>query len=167
MGADGLKTGHTEEAGYGLTATAKRGDRRLILVVNGLPSKKARAREPERLLEWGFREFNNYALFDAGETVAKADVWLGEVPDVALRIEDDLTITLPRQARRDMKVTVTYDGPIPAPIKQGQRLGTLKVTAPDWEGREVPLVAGADVRQLGLVGRLGAAVSYIVWGNSH
>lgn len=167
MGADGLKTGHTENAGYGLTATAKRGDRRLVLVANGMDSKKERASEPERLLEWGFREFNNYTLFQAGETVAKADVWLGEIPDVALRIENGMTLTLPRQARRGMKVSVSYDGPVPAPIRKGQRLGTLKITAPDWEGVERPLVAADDVNRLGLIGRLGAAVNYIIWGESH
>lgn len=166
MGADGMKTGHTENAGYGLTATAKRGQRRLVLVTNGLNSKKERASEPERLLEWGFREFNNYALFQAGETVAKADVWLGEKADVPLKIENALTLTLPRQARRGMKVSVSYDGPVPAPIKKGQRLGTLKITAPDWEGVERPLVAVDDVSRLGVLGRLGAAVNYIIWGES-
>lgn len=166
MGADGLKTGHTEEAGFGLTATAKRGDRRLVLVINGLESKKARAREPERIMEWGFREFNNYALFSGGEVVANADVWLGQSPKVPLRIEDDVTITLPRQSRRGMKVTVRYDGPVPAPIAEGQKLGTVSITAPDWKGVDYPLVAGAGVAQLGLIGRLGAAVSYIVWGGT-
>lgn len=166
MGSDGLKTGHTEEAGYGLVATAKRGDRRLILVTNGMASKKVRAREPERILEWGFREFNNYALFKAGETVSDADVWLGDKPTVPLLIQDDLTITLPRKARRGMKVTVTFQGPVPAPIKKGDKLATLTITAPDWQPIELPLVAGADVTQLGLVGRLGAALSYIVWGDT-
>lgn len=166
MGADGLKTGHTEEAGYGLTASAKRGDRRLIVVVHGLPSMKERARESERLMEWAFREFDNYALFKAGSVVAEAEVWLGRKPSVPLVISRDVTITLPRKARRGMKVAVTYEGPISAPIVEGQTLASLVVTAPEWETLEVPLVAGANNDQLGLFGRLGAALGYILWGGS-
>jgi len=166
MGVDGLKTGHTEVSGYGLTASALRGERRLILVVNGLPSVKMRSRESERLLEWGFREFDNYKLFAANDTVTEADVWLGEQGSLPLVIEKGLTITLPRKARSSMKVSVVYQGPIPAPIAKGQQVAKLMVTAPDMAPIEVPLVAGADIEQLGLVGRLGAAVKYLIWGNA-
>jgi len=165
FGVDGLKTGHTEASGFGLTASAIRDGRRLILVVNGLPSKKARAREPMRLLEWAFREFDDYALFKAGETVMQGDVWLGKSPTVPLVIAKKLVITLPRKSRKDMKVTVSYQ-PIPAPVKKGTTVATLKVTAPDVDPIEVPLVAGEDVERLGVFGRLGAALKYILWGNS-
>ena len=166
IGVDGLKTGHTVDSGYGLVASAKRGDRRLVLVVNGLLSRKARGREPERLLEWGFREFNNYTLFKAGDSVTEADVWLGRDRIVPLVIEGDLVITLARKARLGMKVTVKYEGPIAAPIAKGDRLAKLVVTAPEREPIEVPLVAGADVERLSLFGRLGAALGYILWGQS-
>ena len=166
MDADGMKTGHTEESGYGLVGTALRQDRRLVLVVNGLSSKKVRSSESERLLEWGFREFNNYEMFKAGDVVTDANVWLGKKGTVALLIEDDLTLTLPKKARRDMKVTVSYEGPLPAPIQKGQRVATLTITAPDVDTLEIPLVAGDSVGQLGLVGRLGAAFDYIVWGGT-
>jgi D-alanyl-D-alanine carboxypeptidase (penicillin-binding protein 5/6) len=166
IGADGLKTGHTAESGYGLTATAVRNGRRLVLVVSGLPSNKSRARESARLMEWGFREFDNYTLFKAGETVTEADVWLGSAPTVPLVIDDDLTVTLRRKARRGMKVTVTFDGPLAAPIAAGQALAKLTITAPDEASLEVPLVAGADVGRLGLFGRLGAALKFILWGAS-
>jgi D-alanyl-D-alanine carboxypeptidase (penicillin-binding protein 5/6) len=167
MGADGLKTGHTEESGYGDVASAQRQGRRLILVVNGLSSKKMRSSESERLLEWGFREFDNYAMFKAGDVVTDANVWLGQKATVPLLIENDLTLTLPKKARRDMKVTVSFDGPVPAPVRKGQQLGTLTITAPDVQPLELPLVAGDDVGQLGLMGRLGAALNYILWGSSH
>jgi len=167
MGADGLKTGHTEESGYGLTASALRKDRRLVLVTNGLPSKKLRSTESERLLEWGFREFGNYELFKAGDVVTDANVWLGQKPSVPLIIENDLTLTLPKRARRNMQVKVSFEGPIPAPIAKGQRLGTLTITAPDVKTKTYPLLAGDQVVQLGLVGRLGAALDYILWGSSH
>lgn len=166
MGADGLKTGHTQESGYGLVASAERQGRRLVLVTNGLPSKKLRSTESERLLEWGFREFGNYELFKAGDVVTDADVWLGQKPSVALLIEEDLTLTLPKKARRNMKVKVSFEGPVPAPVAKGQRLGTLTITAPDVDALEIPLVAGDNVAQLGLMGRLIAAFNYILWGSS-
>jgi len=166
MGADGLKTGHTQESGYGLTASATRGDRRLLLVVNGLPSKKERSREPERLLEWGFREFGNYVLLGAGEIVENAPVWLGTEPSVSLMIENELKLTLPKKARSAMKVTVIYQGPIPAPVKKGDKLAILSVSAPGEKTVEIPLVATADVEQLGLIGRLMAAFKYIIFGGA-
>lgn len=164
MGADGLKTGHTNEAGYGLTSSVKRGDRRLILVVNGLKSVRQRSSESQRLLEWGFREFDNYQLFTADKTVEQADVWLGVVKKVPLVSPDDLLLTLRRPARKAMKVSVVYEQPIPAPIKQGQLLAQLKISTPGEPDRLFPLVAGADVARLGLVGRVVSAVSYLLWG---
>ncbi|HEY9164328.1 MAG TPA: D-alanyl-D-alanine carboxypeptidase family protein [Magnetovibrio sp.] len=166
MGVDGLKTGHTEESGYGLAASALRDGRRLVLVLNGLTSMKMRSSESERLLEWGFREFGNYALFKAGDVVSDADVWLGEKTSVPLLIEKDLTLTLPKVARSKMQVTVSFEGPVPAPVQKGQRLGTLMVSAPDVDTLEIPLVAGDSVERLGLMGRLGAALNYIIWGSS-
>lgn len=164
MGADGLKTGHTEASGYGLTASAKRNERRLIVVANGFNSVKARAAGSERLIDWGFRTWNNYALFKGGEKLADAPVWLGEAESVPVHIKDDLVITIPRKSRSKMKVAVTYEEPIPAPIKAGSRVATLVISAPDTETLEVPLYAGADVPQLGPVGRLGEALRYLVWG---
>lgn len=165
-GADGLKTGHTQEAGYGLTATAKREDQRLVLVVNGLPSKKARATESARLLDWAFREFGNYKLFDAGEVVDIAPTWLGTEPTIAMKINQDVRLTMSKKSRRNMKVSVRYQSPIPAPIVAGQEVGKLVIEAPDFKTIEVPLMAGNGVEQLGLFGRLGAALEFLLWGES-
>ncbi|MBO6950163.1 MAG: D-alanyl-D-alanine carboxypeptidase [Rhodospirillales bacterium] len=165
-GADGLKTGHTEEAGYGLTGTAMQDGRRLVVVVNGLDSNKARASESARLLDWGFREFDNYALFKNGDTVEIAPVWLGTAPTVEMKINRDIHITMTRKARRNMKVTVKYQSPIPAPLTVGQQVGMLTVEAPGFETIEAPLTAGADVGQLGMFGRLGAALEFLLWGES-
>lgn len=164
MGVDGLKTGHTNESGYSLTSTAKRNNRRLILVATGLPTMRERSRESERLLEWGFREFNNYALFKAGETIAQADVWLGQKPQVPMVIGDALLLTLSRKARAEMKVTVTYKSPIAAPIEKGAQLATLNIKFTERPSISVPLVAGDSVEQLGLMGRLAAALKFILWG---
>lgn len=166
MGADGLKTGHTEAAGYGLTASAQRNGRRLILVVNGLPSVKARSEESERLIEWGFREFENVRMFAAGDVVSEAEVWLGEQAKVPLLSREDVEFTFPRHARRTMKVAAVFEGPLPAPIKKGQEVAKLVISVPDGPTREVPLYAGADVAKLGFAGRIGSAVKHIVFGSN-
>ncbi len=163
-GVDGLKTGHTESAGYGLTASAERDGRRLIIVVNGLNSVRERRTESQKLLDWGFREFDNYDLFSKDETVSSANVWLGAETKVDLVADQDILLTLPRSASRDMKVSVVYDGPIPAPIAKGDQIATLKVEVTDQEAKEFPLYAAHDVGRLGFVGRIGAAIKYLLWG---
>lgn len=162
MGVDGLKTGHTEEAGYGLTASAKSGDRRLVMVITGLANAKERAEEAKKLMSWGFREFDNYKLFAANEPAATAPVWLGEAESVSLVPGNDAVVTLPRSARPDMIVKVRYEGPIPAPIEKGQQLGILVVEAPGVPATELPLFAGERVEQLGLFSRLGARLRHMV-----
>jgi len=164
QGADGLKTGHTEEGGYGLTASVKRGDRRIVMVLNGMDKMKERWDEAQRMIEWAFREYDNYALFKPGDQVTDADVWLGEAASVPLVAGQRLEVTLPRKARRDMKVTAVYDGPIAAPITKGKVVGKLIITAPGEPTAELPLVAGADVAKLGFTGRISAALKYLVWG---
>lgn len=163
MGADGLKTGHTEEAGYGLTASAKRGERRLVMVAHGMASVRERSQETQRLLDWAFREFNAYPLFKGGDAVAEAKVWLGAEDRVPLLIEKDVVAVMKRSARKSMKVSAQFDEPVAAPIKKGTRIGSLKVTAPDMPPIEHPLYAAKDVETLGMFGRLKAAVGYLVW----
>ena len=168
LGADGLKTGHTEEAGYSLLASVHRGNRRVILVLNGLPSMKARAQESERLVEWAFREYNNYHLFSTGEKVDEASVWLGDAAKVPLTVGQDLDATLSRKSRKDMKVTLAYAQPVPAPIHKGDQLGKVVVSAADLAAPiEAPLLAGADVERLGALGRAAMVGAQLVWGNRH
>lgn len=164
QGADGLKTGHTEAGGYGLTASVKRSDRRIIMVLNGMEKHKERWDESQRLVEWAFREFDDYALFKPGDVITDGDVWLGDAATVPLVAGEKLEVTLPRRARRDMKVTAVYDGPIAAPIHKGQVVGKLVVTAPNVAPAELPLVAGAEVGKLGTLGRISAAIKYLLWG---
>lgn len=158
MGADGLKTGHTEASGFGLTASAQQGNRRLILVLNGLPNIKARTEEADRVMSWGFREFGNHELAKAGETLAEADVWLGTENTVPLTVAEDLVITMPRNARQDMTATVRYNAPVPAPIAAGEEIAVLTVTAPEMVPAEIPLVAATAVEEAGLFGRLFSRV---------
>jgi D-alanyl-D-alanine carboxypeptidase (penicillin-binding protein 5/6) len=161
LGVDGLKTGHTEAAGFCLAASAKQGERRLIAVLGGLTSMQQRSDESERILSWGFRQFDNYVLFKPGEEVTTAEVWLGEQETVPLVSDQGVTVTLPRSARQEMKVTVNYDGPVPAPVQAGDQLAVLTVSAPGVDPVEMPLVAGAPVERLGPFGRLSVALTHM------
>ncbi|MDB5370722.1 MAG: D-alanyl-D-alanine carboxypeptidase [Roseomonas sp.] len=163
-GADGMKTGHTEDAGYGLTGSVKRGDRRLILVVNGLTSMRMRGEESERLIEWGFREFENVVLFRASDTIEEAPVYLGDRATVPLVGGRDLVMTLPRQWRRNLTVKLRYDGPVPAPVAKGQEIGQLDVSGQGVPPMVMPLYAGADVGKLGVLSRIPALVGRWVSG---
>ncbi|MEQ9144749.1 MAG: D-alanyl-D-alanine carboxypeptidase family protein [Parvibaculaceae bacterium] len=164
MGVDGLKTGHTEASGYGLVASGERDGRRLIMVINGLGSEKERAEEGERLLRWGFREFQSYDLYAAGEVIENAEVWQGTYDLVPLVVAEDIKLIMTRAARRDMEVKVTYEAPIPAPIQAGQEVGTLTVSAPNTPTRSFPVYAGANVDQIGLFGRAVSALMQMVMG---
>lgn len=166
IGADGLKTGYTENAGYGLAASAVRDGRRLISVIAGAETPGARARESERLLEYGFRNFTNYQLFTAGEPVDEADVWLGDSPTVPLMLKDDVLVSLSPEGRRNLEVKLIYEGPIPAPVRDGAEVAHLEITAPGLEAQRVPLYAGNEVRAAGVFGRVSSALGYLIWGPS-
>lgn len=163
VAVDGLKTGHTEAAGYGLTASAARDGRRLILVMNGLPSMQARADETAKVLEWGFREFETYALFKADDVVESVPVWLGSEPQVPVTVAEDLKVTFPRADRPNMKVSLVADAPVEAPIKKGQTVGKVVITGPGFPAKEVPAIAAADVPQKNIFGRVLAKAMYIVF----
>ncbi len=163
-GADGLKTGHTEEALYCLTASAERDGRRLILVLAGLQTKSERKRESQRLMSMGFRRYSNYHLFSAGEAVDHADVWLGERATIPLIVKDKQSLTLSKRQRSGMKVTVEFSSPIPAPIIKGQPVAVMTITAPEMEPKLVELVAGGDVEAISGFGKLGAAIKYMLFG---
>ncbi|HEX5079967.1 MAG TPA: D-alanyl-D-alanine carboxypeptidase family protein [Geminicoccaceae bacterium] len=166
VGADGLKTGHTEEAGYGLTASAVRDGRRLVLVLAGLETPGQRAREAERLLEHGFRDFKAYQLFAAGQTVDSAPVWLGDQDTVPLVTDQSVVLTLTPEARRQLEVKVIYDSPVPAPVALGAPLAQLEITAPGIEPKRMPLIAGEEIQAAGLLGRMSGALGYLIWGRS-
>lgn len=153
-GADGLKTGHTEEAGYGFTGSAIQSGRRLVMVVAGLDSFNGRIEESVRFMDWGFKAWRAVPLFRKGATVETAEVqqgWSGSVPLVAPR---DLAVTLPRTAASGgISVKVVYDGPIRAPITKGQEIAHLVVTTRDAGEQRMPLVAGEAVSDAGFFGR--------------
>ena len=163
-GADGLKTGHTEEAGFCLDASAVKGDRRLIEVMSGMSSNKERSDESERLMSWGFREFRNYKLFSKDQTVTKASVWYGARHSVDLTVGADVLKTVHGSQLENVKATAEFDEPVKAPIKAGQQIGVLKIEVPEQKTLEVPLVAANDVKKVGILGRFWANIKYFVFG---
>ncbi len=162
LGADGLKTGHTSEAGYGLVGTARQDDRRIILVVNGLESSTERAAEAERLMNWAFRQFAQETLIKAGKNVAQAEVWLGETNTVGLEVADDISALVPYSARDDIKMSVTYEGPVNAPIAKGDELGVLNIDIPGLPSQSYPVFASADVGAGGVMKRLRASADKLM-----
>ena len=162
--ADGLKTGHTEEAGYCLTASAKKGNRRLIGVMTGLNSNKERSEEADKIMSWGFREFNNYNILKRGAEIAEVPVWYGRQDTVSLVVEEDVVRTLKRNQSNEVKVVAVYERPIKAPIKKGQKLGVLKVKIPGKDDIDVSLVAAAEVKKVNWWGKIRKNLSYLLMG---
>ena len=164
IGVDGLKTGHTEAGGYGMVASALRGGRRLIVVVNGMKSERARVDEARRLLDLGYREFKDYQLFAKGDAVGDAVVWGGEHDKVPLTVTGPVKVLLPVDSRRDMKVTLHYDGPIHAPIAAGQTIGTVTVTVPGKPDKVVPVVAAEPVATNGFLDKMMTGLQSLIFG---
>ena len=162
--ADGLKTGHTEEAGFCLTASAKRGNSRLIGVMSGLNSNKERSEEADKIMNWGFREFDNYTLLKKATKVAEMPVWYGEKTSVDMLIGQDVLRTLPRSKADKVKLTAVYDKPVKAPVKAGQKLGHVRIEVPGEPDLEIPLVAASDVHKVGVWGKISKNLKYLLLG---
>ena len=164
IGADGLKTGFTKEAGYGLVGSAVQNGLRLIVVVNGLRSEKERADEAKKLLEWGFHSFQSGLLFAAGQEIAQAKLYGGVKGHVPLMARKEVRLMVPRGSRDKIIARVVYSGPVRAPVEQGQKIGTLKV----WRGEsvvlEVPLQAAESVGAGSMPQRALDAASELVLG---
>ncbi|HEY0113782.1 MAG TPA: D-alanyl-D-alanine carboxypeptidase family protein [Allosphingosinicella sp.] len=159
-GADGLKTGHTEEAGYGFTGSAEQNGRRIIMVVAGLTSFNQRIEESVKFMDWGFRSWKSQPLFQKGEKVAQAKVQLGSDGEVGLVAPRNLAVTLPAGiGSSNIRVKVVYDGPLQAPIKAGQKVAELIVSTPDTPPQAMPLVAEKAVGEAGFFGRIWAGLT--------
>jgi D-alanyl-D-alanine carboxypeptidase (penicillin-binding protein 5/6) len=152
-GADGLKTGHTEEAGYGFTGSAEQNGRRLVMVVAGLTSFNQRIEESVRFMEWGFAAWKARPIAAKGKRIDTADVQLGDEGEVGLVAPQNLTITVPAGTSPKLTGKVVYNGPVKAPIKAGQHIADLVVTTGDGSSQTLPLVAESDVGEAGFFGR--------------
>ncbi|MCS5602787.1 MAG: D-alanyl-D-alanine carboxypeptidase [Paracoccus sp.] len=159
IGADGLKTGHTQEAGYGLVGSAVQNGRRVVFVITGLSGESARAEEAERIVNWSFRQFTMKKLVPAGETVVEAPVWLGTQDRLGLTTDEGVNVLIPAGAQDSVKVEAVYDSPIPAPIAKGDEVGRLVVTVPGAKDAVTPLIAAQDVPAAGFMGRMKGAVT--------
>ena len=158
IGADGLKTGHTAEAGYGLVGSVKQGERRIIFAFAGTADDKARAEEAERITSWAFRQFALKTLTKAGTRLAEAPVHLGEAETVGLVPAEDIRLLLPALAQGALKAEVVYQGPVAAPVAKGTVLAELVIEVPDLGTQRVPLVAEADVAKGGFMVRMKTAM---------
>ena len=162
--ADGLKTGHTAEAGFCLVASAKKDNRRLISVMAGLKSNKERSEEAEKLINWGFREFSNYTLFKKDQVIAEIPVWQGDENNIKLIVDHDIRRTLKKSSVNKIKMTAVYDKPVSAPIKKGDKLGVIKVDIPGQGKFEIPLTSDRNVAKLGFFARIMANLRYLLFG---
>ena len=161
-GADGLKTGHTAEAGYGFTGSAEQGGRRLVMVVAGLSSFNQRIEESVRFVDWGFKAWSSKPLFAKGQRIETAAVQLGDAPSVGLVAPRNLAVTMPAGALTGMKVKVVYNGPIKAPIQAGQHIADLVVETPSTPIQVMPLVAETAVGEAGFFRRAWAGLWSLV-----
>ena len=166
-GVDGLKTGYTEESGYGLIGSAVKNNMRVVMVLNGMASKKERSTESARLMDYIQREFKNYRFFASGDKVDEADIWLGQSAKIGLLAEKEVSRVLSRSERMKTEISVSWVNPVPAPVTQGQKLGEVSITIDGKTVDKIGLMADRDVDQLGMFDRLGAALSYIVLGASN
>ena len=165
QGADGLKTGHTEESRYGLVGSAIRDGQRVIMVLNGMQSMKQRSSESRRLMDLMFREFKLYRFYGQDEAVDRANVWLGTQSKIDLVLKEPLELVLARSDRRKLKVSVQWTDPVPAPIRAGQTVGTLVLELPSGK-TSYELLAARDVAALGMFDRVGEALKYLIFGAS-
>jgi D-alanyl-D-alanine carboxypeptidase (penicillin-binding protein 5/6) len=153
-GADGLKTGHTAEAGYGFTGSADQGGRRIVMVMAGLDSFSGRVEESVRFMDWGFRAWQSRPLLDQGERIGEAQVQLGSDDSVGLVAPRPVAVTIPAGLGQDIRARIVYQGPVRAPIAQGQHIADLVVTAGDMPPQVTPLVAEEAVGEAGFFGRI-------------
>jgi len=154
IGADGLKTGHTKDAGYGLVGSAKQGNRRVLVVISGLESARARAEESEAIINWAFRQFVEKSIIDAGTEVARADIWMGSATQVGLAPAKDVSALISAIGSEPLKIEVVYTGPIRAPVKKGDALAELVITPEGMSETRVPLLATEDVAKGGFLARI-------------
>lgn len=161
IGADGLKTGHTSEAGYGIVGSAVQGDRRIVFVITGLTSEKERAEEAERIVNWAFRQFVMKTFAPAGTKLADAKVWMGNETTVGLVLPQDLNLLVPALVQGEIKGEVVYDGPIEAPFAEGDELGELVLNLPDMAEMRFPLVAEASINGGGVLPRFRTAFAIL------
>ncbi len=161
IGADGLKTGHTSEAGYGLVGSAKQGDRRIVFVITGLTSEKERAEEAERVTNWAFRQFSQKSGAKIGQEFGTAPIWMGESSDVTLVSPIHANFLVSGEQNGPVEANIIMKAPFEAPIAKGDQLAELVITATGLPTKKIPLVAGSDVARGGISARMKSAYTVL------
>lgn len=164
IGADGIKTGHAEEAGYGLMGSAIRDGRRIVMVLNGMASMDERAQESTRLMEWALNNFTNVNILQSGMQAGSAPVVMGVERSVPLIVQKDLVVTLPRMASASVRAQAVFKGPLEAPVKKGQEVGVVRVNIPNMPSIELPIVAAKDIPRLGFFPSMVEKLQRLVFG---
>ncbi len=167
IGADGLKTGHTDVGGYGLIGTGVKDGRRVVIVVNGLESSKDRADEATKLLAWGLNGFRDLTLFDDQNDLGRADVYLGMNTTVGLRAAKTLNLVVPKLFENDLDVKITYKSPLKAPIKKGQEVGTVTISIPKGKVVDIPLITSESVDGLGTFAKVISKARLLTTGQGY
>lgn len=165
-GSDGLKTGHTAEAGFCLTGSAVRNGRRLIEVIAGLESNRERAVETENLMTWGFANFENYRFFNQNQIMAQIPVWYGAVKSVDAVVSETVTKTLKKSSKNKYSAKIIYDKPLKAPVLKGDKVGELFVAYNGETAEKIPLVAKDSVARVGFASRFLDNLKYFIFGST-
>ncbi len=161
IGADGLKTGHTSEAGFGLVGSVKQGERRIVFAISGLTSEQERAEEAERISTWAFRQFSLKTVAKGGTRVAEAAVFMGDAARVGLVPAEDVRLLIPGTVQEGLQAEVVYSGPLTAPIAKGAQVAELVITVPNLPEHRIPLVAETDVGRGGFMTRITTAARHL------
>ena len=165
-GADGLKTGYVKESGWGIAGSAIRNDRRITVVINGTNSSRSRLNESSNLLNWAFKQTTQKILAHKDQIIKNVDVWLGSKPTVNLVVEKDIVSILSFDQLKLIKSTIHYEKPISAPIKAGEKIGSLIINISGKPPMIVPLVADKNINIINPIMRIFAAIKYLIFGTS-
>ena len=165
FGADGIKTGYLAVEKYSLASSIKKGERRLIAVGSGFESKNSRSRQSKKLLTWGLTNFDTIKIAKTNEEISNLDVWLGKKDKVQVYVKKDIYKTIPKARKKNLKAYIEYNGPILAPIKKDQELGTLKLLYKDEIINEFKVYAFEDIKKLNVISRIIKSINYLIWGD--
>ena len=165
LGADGIKTGYLAVEKYSLASSVYRNGRRLIAVASGFNTKNERSRESAKLLTWGLTSFDLIEIAKVEKPIEKLDVWLGNKKTVGAYIKKDIYKIIPKARKKNLKVSIVYDGPIHAPIKKDDIIGKLKVTYKNQPTKEYDLLAFEDIKKLNVFSRLIRSINFLIWGD--
>jgi len=165
LGADGIKTGYLAVEKYSLASSVYRNGRRLIAIGSGFNSKKDRSKESSKLLTWGLTRFDLIEIAKVNTPIENVDIWLGKKNTVAVYVKQNIYKTIPKSRKKDLKVTLNYNGPIQAPIKKNDTLGKLRVKYKNELIQEYDLFAFEDVKKLNIFSRLLKSINFLIWGD--